>query len=365
MKRGVKIFCFLFVLLAMPMFSHASAVVSYVEPEFVSPGNKVTIHGSGFGSLGYKDIYSEAIQYAYDNDVVIVAAAGNGDPEGAFIRGQNLDRMKSSPVCNESGINMILGVGATTWEKEPVAWSNYGAKYVDVSAPGEYIISTSVPYYTTDNEDISYASGTSFAAPLVAGVAALLKEKNPEWSNAQIIERIIEFSDKMSDDYNGKYGVFLNAEKILDLNSKDAEPPALPVSPEPSAPPVPGKALSKSSVIKEQAENKAVKKARLVKVNGYTKVFAVINNRKIHIPNEKVFRLANYKWKDVEIISQDEMDKILTSSLIKSPISNKVYVVKDGKKSWIPDEKAFLAGGYKWEDIVLISQPQVDAYEEI
>ncbi len=110
-------------------------------------------------------------------------------------------------------------------------------------------------------------------------------------------------------------------------------------------------------------EARAVNKKRLVKTTDDAKVFLVENDRRIHIPNPAVFEAGGYRWGDIETISNLEMDQIRDTALIKSPVDAKVYLIKDGKKSWIPDEAAFLGAGRRWEDIVLISQAQVDFYE--
>src|SRR3989338_5574567 len=106
------------------------------------------------------------------------------------------------------------------------------------------------------------------------------------------------------------------------------------------------------------------KTIRLVKTANDAKVFLVDNNRRVHIPNPSVFEAGGYKWSDIKTVSQKEMNNIPDTALIKSPVDAKVYLVKDGVRQWIPDEKTFLDGGLKWSDIVVISQPQVEFYNE-
>ena len=106
------------------------------------------------------------------------------------------------------------------------------------------------------------------------------------------------------------------------------------------------------------------KTIRLIKTANDPKVFLVDNNRRVHIPNPSVFEAGGYKWSDIKIVSQKEMKKIPDTALIKSPVDAKVYLVENGAKQWIPDEKTFLNAGLKWSDIVIISQPQVEFYGE-
>lgn len=144
-----------------------------------------------YGSLGYADAFNAIIKKAYDQGIIVVASAGNGDPEGGI--GQNLDFIKASPVCNDGDYNYVLGVGATDKSNKVAYWSAYG-KCVDVFAPGEEIISTTV---AAESGGYGYESsdGTSFSAPIVSGVAALIKSKYPNIKNYEVYDRIISSGD--------------------------------------------------------------------------------------------------------------------------------------------------------------------------
>lgn len=180
------------------------------------------------GYLGYSSEYDDAIQYAYSKDVVLVAAAGNGDPSGAGTVGQNLDFVKVSPVSNDvHGINTVLGVGALKRkERAQTSWSNYG-KYVDVWAPGERIFSTSVPMYE-DGDSYTYKSGTSFSAPIVSATVALMRGKQGSLKNYQVIDMILQSDlsylnvrDLIGKIYGGSCSIFkvdatvYNGEKLI------------------------------------------------------------------------------------------------------------------------------------------------------
>ncbi len=103
---------------------------------------------------------------------------------------------------------------------------------------------------------------------------------------------------------------------------------------------------------------------RLVKTATDHKVFLVQNERRIHIPSPSVFEAGGYTWADIRTISEKEMESIRNTALIKSPVDAKVYLIKDGLKAWIPNEDAFLGAGLRWDDIVLITQAQVDFYPD-
>ncbi|NOY46764.1 MAG: S8 family serine peptidase, partial [Chlorobi bacterium] len=146
----------------------------------------------GGNVFNYTENYNEIIKYAFDKNVLVVIATGNGDVEGGI--GRNLNITKVSPVCNDGNQNMVLGVGAIDEENKVTSWSNYGS-CADVFAPGENIVSTAVPAYSTLNRFYDMADGTSFSAPIVSGIAALIKAKYPTIKNTAIRDRIINNSD--------------------------------------------------------------------------------------------------------------------------------------------------------------------------
>ena len=199
------------------------AVVKAIKYAVDNGANIINMSLGGDGSLGYTPDYDEAIKYAYDHNVLIVASAGNGDTEGNGTRGQDLDSIKASPVCNEDGINMILGVGAVDDKNVRTEWTNYSMKYVDLSAPGTDIFSTAVPIYTDNGTDsYDFMDGTSFSAPIVTGVAAMLKEKYPSWKNYELISQLISRSDSFPNGYN-VYGNILNAKNIIENDYPKSE----------------------------------------------------------------------------------------------------------------------------------------------
>ncbi len=125
-----------------------------------------------------------AVRYAQEKGVLLVHAAGND--------GANNDASASYPtsILDDGTRAMLwLEVGASSWKGLPVlaaSFSNYGRTRVDLFAPGEDVLST------TPGGTVKRESGTSMAAPVVSGVAALLMSYFPEFTAAQVREILVE-----------------------------------------------------------------------------------------------------------------------------------------------------------------------------
>jgi subtilisin family serine protease len=130
-----------------------------------------------------------AIYYAERHDVLLVAAAGND--------GMNIDKTPVYPTPfyrdrKRAANYLVVGASGPTKENLIASFSNYGLHTVDVFAPGIQIYS-SVPgnrYVASD--------GTSMAAPVVTGIAAMLKAYFPRLTAVQIRNIIIQSARKIS-----------------------------------------------------------------------------------------------------------------------------------------------------------------------
>jgi len=122
----------------------------------------------------------EAVDYVRDADALLVASSGNGARTG---------NAENTPA-NCDG---VLAVAATD-ARDRVATFSTHQPYVDVSAPGVGIMST---YWVASTARPAYAplSGTSMAAPVVAGLAALLRSRHPSWTADQVAARIEATAD--------------------------------------------------------------------------------------------------------------------------------------------------------------------------
>ena len=151
--------------------------------------------GKGFSPR--KSLVDDAVGYADEHGVLMVHAAGNDgediDPGDNFPTQVYADGTRAS--------NWIEG-GAANWQVDSLAatFSNYGQTRVDVFSPGVDILST-VPGSEFERED-----GTSMAAPVVSGVAALLMAYFPELDASEVRRIIFESSKKYQDDVVARPG---------------------------------------------------------------------------------------------------------------------------------------------------------------
>ncbi len=122
----------------------------------------------------YSSQYDEVMKMAYENGIVVVVAAGNGDVLSFKNSGINTGVNPISPVCNNNGIKKYsIGVGSLSISWNRARWSNYGS-CVNFFAPGENIFSTSIALFNKEYwVDYDTDSGTSFSAPMIAGIVAL------------------------------------------------------------------------------------------------------------------------------------------------------------------------------------------------
>lgn len=137
--------------------------------------NGARVINMSLGGDGDDSLLHDAVKAAVAKGVVVVAAAGN--------TGVNVPHFPAS-------YPEVLSVAATDNNGALTSFSTQG-DWVDIAAPGWNIISTGprsltpagyLPYWTN--------SGTSFSAPMVAGVAALVRNKYPSYTPAQVMDRL-------------------------------------------------------------------------------------------------------------------------------------------------------------------------------
>lgn len=143
--------------------------------------NIVAINASFGGGTNYTSFLEASIRRANDAGIVFVAAAGNGS--------NNNDTRPTYPSCYDSP--NVISVGALNSDNSFAGYSNYGKANVDLAAPGSNIFGC----YT--NSNYGYGTGSSFAAPQVAGAVALLNSVKPNISVAEVKADIFASVDKI------------------------------------------------------------------------------------------------------------------------------------------------------------------------
>jgi len=81
--------------------------------------------------------------------------------------------------------------------------------------------------------------------------------------------------------------------------------------------------------------------------------------------SEAAYMSYGNKWSDVKVVSQEELNKWPDAYLVKTANSPAVYYIAGNKKAAIPNAERFLEYGFKWEDILIITQADLDSYETI
>jgi thermitase len=158
---------------------------------------------------GYVSDIALGFAYAADNGARIVNVSLGGEGQSELLRNvllshpntlfvvsagndANNDDVTPATPCGENAPN-VLCVAATDPSDEIASFSNFGRSTVDVAAPGENILSL---YW---NDGMAVMSGTSMAAPLVTGVAALTLAAHPWLSTTQLRAAILDGATRVPD----------------------------------------------------------------------------------------------------------------------------------------------------------------------
>ncbi|MFP7480310.1 S8 family serine peptidase [Terribacillus saccharophilus] len=172
--------------------------------------NDMDIINLSMGTADESDALEEAMQRAYQADILLVAASGN---EGA-----------GYPVDYPAAYDSVIAVSATDSENNIAAFSSVGEK-VEFSAPGKNIIST------LTGSDYGIMSGTSQATSHVSALFAILKQQFPADTNEQLRIRMQQYTKDLGEqarDHLYGYGLIqypapVQKEELLSNDSEGSE----------------------------------------------------------------------------------------------------------------------------------------------
>lgn len=206
----------------------ASSVAQAIEYAYSRGIPILNFSGGFYGSVDPESNFDQALYEVIDSytGLFICASGNNGwnnDLHAVFPANYHLDN--------------LIAVGASTSDDHAWGYSNFGEITVDLFAPGEGVL-TCYPDGRCGNCDPTvcpapgyhYVDGTSFAAPFVTGVAALILTTYPDMPAAQIKDRIMISVDTVYDDDTDVYvdkcisGGRLNAYKALHDHSFTISP---------------------------------------------------------------------------------------------------------------------------------------------
>lgn len=149
-------------------------------------------------SVSWPQSWDEAFLYAFENDVVIVAAVGN-----------RLDGTEQvSAPATIPGVIAVAGVDVNAEASELSSTSGFT---IGVTAPSEELVAA------YPGGEYRIWSGTSGAAPIVSGMVALIRSLYPEMDAANVVNRVIQSAIKVGfDTYSSAYGYgLIDAENAL------------------------------------------------------------------------------------------------------------------------------------------------------
>lgn len=168
-----------------------------------------TDHGAkvmnlSLGNYADSGFLHDAIQYAYDKDVAIIAASGNDNTE-----------QPGYPAAYPE----VFAVAASDSKNEKAPFSNYG-DYIDVTAPGVSIAST------YPNDQYAALSGTSMASPHVTALAALIRSANPNLKNTDVYEIMRQSAQDLGDQGHDKYFGYglIDVVKAIQMAKQESAP---------------------------------------------------------------------------------------------------------------------------------------------
>lgn len=310
-----------------------------VSATYYAVNNGAKVLSNSWGGSGRSSTMQTAIDYAYNNNVTFVAAAGNS----------NTDAYNYTPA----GLNHVMTISATDYQDNKASFSSWG-NVVEFAAPGVDILSLKASGGSCTMVGTNYCrmSGTSMATPHAAGLAALVLSANPGLTPDQVQQMMQNGVDDLGT--SGK-DIYFGYGRINSYKTLTGAAP----SPSPSGSTSPSSSPSACGHVD----------GTIVMKSNAPEIYVLEGCKKRHIPSVEVY-YSWFDWRDVVTISANELDSYATASdltfqpgsLIKADNQPDVYVVVGTTRRHISNPSVFEGLGYGWSNIVITNPAEVLKY---
>lgn len=164
-------------------------------------------------------LIKRAVKYAIDKGVTVIAASGNESQDCAnkseltnYLNEINSDygfKYEGLTYETPGTVKGVVTVSATGKDDKLASYSNYGTGFIDITAPGgdraNTHKSTDMCYTTSIKSRYTFQQGTSFSAPKVSAVAALIICKDKNLTPKEVAKKIYKTAEKLDNGKSSKY----------------------------------------------------------------------------------------------------------------------------------------------------------------